>query len=358
MSEPITGRKPRTDPGGGSSLRGGRPPRGAAGPAVAADADRGTLLQRLRVVLLTAVAWIASHLPEGLVIRVADLAGLVWYHSTPARAARARRHLARVAMVLAERGTGSTRARAAATDPKALERLVRAAYQHAARYYLEVIRTPRMTARWMRERVLIETPDVVDEAFESGGAVVFVGMHFGAIELPALYLARRSGRRVSGPMETVGNPALQRWFVRTRGALGVRILGLREARRELLVALRAGESIGIVGDRDINGGGVSIDLFGHPAPLPVGPALLAIESGAPVYLAAVRRDGPGRYRARVARIEVPTEGTRRERVEGTLRHLAAGFETAIADAPEQWWAVFHPIWPDLEDDPAGSAVER
>ena len=28
--------------------------------------------------------------------------------------------------------------------------------------------------------------------------------------------------------------------------------------------------------------------------------------------------------------------------------LAAAFEELIADAPEQWWAVFFPIWPDLE----------
>ena len=28
--------------------------------------------------------------------------------------------------------------------------------------------------------------------------------------------------------------------------------------------------------------------------------------------------------------------------------LAASFERIIEDAPEQWWAVFFPIWPDLE----------
>jgi len=27
--------------------------------------------------------------------------------------------------------------------------------------------------------------------------------------------------------------------------------------------------------------------------------------------------------------------------------IAATFETLIADAPEQWWGAFHPIWPDL-----------
>ena len=60
---------------------------------------------------------------------------------------------------------------------------------------------------------------------------MFVGLHFGAIELPALYLASRVGGAVA-PMETVDDEALQAWFTRTRGAAGVRIVGLREARRE------------------------------------------------------------------------------------------------------------------------------
>ena len=32
----------------------------------------------------------------------------------------------------------------------------------------------------------------------------------------------------------------------------------------------------------------------------------------------------------------------------TMTRLAAAFEDLIADAPDQWWAVFFPIWPDLE----------
>ena len=47
-------------------------------------------------------------------------------------------------------------------------------------------------------------------------------------------------------------------------------------------------------------------------------------------------------------IDVPAEGTRRERVTTTMTRLAAAFEDLIADAPDQWWAVFFPIWPDLE----------
>ena len=322
----------------------------AASTAGSTGAARGTAVQRVRAALVSALSWLACRLPEGPLIRLADAAGAAWYRLAPRRAGQARRNLARVVAHLAATGAGTEEARAAATDRRALERLVRAAFRHAARYYLEVARTPAMTARTIRESMLVETPEVVEAAFAQQRPVIFVGMHFGAIELPALYLSVRTGRAAVAPMETIGDPALQRYFVRSRAAVGVRIVGLREARRELLAALRRGESVGLVGDRDLTGGGVEVPLFGAPARLPAGPALLAIEAGVPVYVVAVRRAGLGRYRGRLQSVEVAAEGSRRERLSATLDGLARAFEAAIAAAPEQWWAVFFPIWPDLGAD--------
>ncbi len=296
---------------------------------------------------LIAASWLACHLPEGPLVRLAELAGDAWYHLAPARAAQARRNLRRVSCALAADGRGTAAARAAADDPRALERLVRAAFRHGARYYLEVARTPSLTAQEIDRRLVVETPEVVAEAFGRGGPVIFVGLHFGAIELPALFLASRVGGAVA-PMETVLDEDLQDFFVRTRGAAGVRIVGLREARRELLGALRDGMSVGLVGDRDLTGGGLPIPFFGAPATLPLGPALLAVESGAPLYVVGVRRTGRTRYRGGLEAVPVPAVGTRRERVIAATTALAAAFERTVATAPEQWWAVFFPIWPDLE----------
>jgi lauroyl/myristoyl acyltransferase len=296
---------------------------------------------------LIAGSWILCRLPEGPLIRAAELAGDLWYRAAPERAAQARRNLRRVAVALAASDRGPATVHAAATDDRVLERLVRRAFRHAALYYLEVARTPGLRPGDLEQRLLIETPEVVAEAFTPGRGSIFLGLHFGALELPALYLASRVGDAVA-PMETLDDPALQAWFIRTRGAAGVRIVGLREARRELLAALRTGTSVGLVGDRDLTGGGTLTPLFGAPASLPLGPALLAVESGAPMYAVGARRAGRGRYRGRLVPVPVPADGSRRERVTATMTVIAAAFEQIVADAPEQWWAVFFPIWPDLE----------
>ena len=297
--------------------------------------------------VLAALSSLAARLPERPLIRLADLGGELWYRAAPARAAQARRNLRRVVESLTADGLASPAVQAAARNPRALERLVRAAFRHNARYYLEVARAPALVRQNLDERLLLETPDVIDEAFTTDGSVIFVGLHFGALELPARLLAARVGQAVS-PMETLGDPALQAYFERTRSAAGVRIVGLREARRELLGALRAGIPVGVVGDRDLTGGGAPVTLFGASATLPLGPALLALESQAPLYVMGVRRDGPGRYRGRLERVPIPGGASRRERVMATTQALAQAFERVVATAPEQWWAVFFPIWPDLE----------
>jgi len=305
-------------------------PRTVTGADVVTPARRGTWSQRTRVGALRLASAIACRLPERLAVGLADLAGDLWHRAAPDRREQAARNL--------HRATG--------ISGRDLDRLVRRAFRHDARYYLEILRVPSLTPAFLDERVTVERPGVVDEAF-SGGPVIFAAAHFGPIELPALYLAQRTGRTFVAPMETVDDPPLQAWFERTRGSLGVRIVGLRAARRELQAALRTDGYVGIVADRDIAGGGIDVPFFGHPAPFPIGPALLALETGARIYAVGVRRVAGGRYAGGIRAVPVATEGSRRERITATLTRLAAAFEAIIREAPEQWTGAFFPIWPDL-----------
>ena len=71
------------------------------------------------------------------------------------------------------------------------------------------------------------------------------------------------------------------------------------------------------------------EFFGAPASLPAGPGLLAIETGATrVFVTTVRRAGQGRYRARLDVVEVPTDGSRRERLTAFLTAEARGLRAA------------------------------
>ncbi|MEO8230388.1 MAG: hypothetical protein ABI628_11595 [Chloroflexota bacterium] len=317
-------------------------------PAVAPSQGRATVRQRLVARLVAGASWLACRLPERPLHEVAELAGELWYRTDPGRAAQARRNLGRVAHWLTEQGLADRRTRAAAGDPRARERLVRAAFRQYARYYLDVARAPSLDPAYLAERLTVETPGAFAAAFGEAGPRIFIGLHYGAIELQAYVAAVHADRTLTTPMETIDDPALQAWFERTRGSLGIHIVGLRHARRELTAALGRGEPVGLVGDRDLTGGGIPTSLFGARASIPLGPALIAIESGAPTYVVSVRRVPGGRYVGRLDPLPVPADGSRRERVTALVAAEARLFERHVARAPEQWFGAFFPIWPDLE----------
>ncbi len=324
---------------------------GQAAPASDTRATRRGLRHRL-VEELTAFAAIGGmklllHLPERVVWPLAGVAGRVSYRVSTSRRNHARRNLRRVVRWMADNAVGEDRFRRAATDPAALEQLVRDAFRHHAYYSVELARAPACNSAWISERLVIETPDTVAELLTRRRAMILIGLHFGAIEMPGTLAVQGVGPLVT-PMEYVANPRIQRYIYSTRAAVGTRIVSLKDAPAELISALRRDEPVGLVADRDITGGGIEVEMFGSTTRIPAGPALLAGESGAPVCMGAVRRTAPGRYRGKLLALPAPEGGSRRERSRAMLRAEARFFEKLISDAPEQWLALFHPIWPDLE----------
>jgi lauroyl/myristoyl acyltransferase len=297
---------------------------------------------------------LARRVPDAPLWPIGNAAGAIAYRLEPKRRERARRNLRRVVEWMATQGVGEERYRRAATDPRALEGLVRSAFRHSAHYYLELARAPRFSAQYLEKRLVNETPAEVDAAFCARRALILIGLHFGTVEIPGFIAVHRVGR-VAAPMESLRNERIQAYMVRTRSTIGVRILSLEEAGHELLALLRRNEPVGIVADRDLTGGGLEVRLFGAPTRIPAGPALLAAETGAPVYVAGVHRTGPGRYRGNLRRMPEPVGATRRERSRSMAQEEAVQFERIIAEAPDQWLAVFHPIWPDFEA-PSGAGA--
>ena len=319
-----------------------------------AAARHGSVAGRLAARLLRVLSAVLSRLPQSALHTVAYGLGGVLYRAQPARRRLVRANLGRVVQYLASQRLGGEAVKRAADDPRALDRMTRAAFGHYVRGYLEGATLSVYARPEYLARVEPEDPNLLDLAFGPSDAsgerprqMIIVGMHFGAIEIPALWATKRFGRRITAPMETVNDPEMQSYFERTRGKTGLDLIPIEAAAPVLRRALANGETVALVADRPIGGAGVTVELFGAPARLPLGPAALAYETGAPAWLIATRRVGGGDYRARIERIELPAEGSRRDRLTGFLAAQTRAFERAVADAPEQWWTVFFPIWDDI-----------
>ena len=323
----------------------------------AAPVARATIVQRGTAALVMGVTSLIGHLPEGIVYRLADLAGLAHYLLARRRRALARRNLRRVCRYLATHGPTTPAVLEAARGGRHLESLVRGVFRHHARYYADVMLTSRFTVKYLGERLQLDDPALVEGAFGAvrpGHGAIFVGLHFGAIELPVVFATRLHGLRAVAPMETIANPVLQAHYLAQRSRVGVRLIDPAGARGALTQALDRGELVALVADRDLGGSSRPVTFFGAPANLPVGPALLALQTGAPAWATGIRRLADGAYRARLLRLEAPTDAAAdgpdaarqplRDRVARFMAAQARAYERIVADAPEQWWTLLFPIW--------------
>ena len=174
---------------------------------------------------------------------------------------------------------------------------------------------------------------------------IYLSIHFGAVELGAMYAATVGHLPVAGPMETVANPAMQAYFERTRRALGIGIMPLAGAGPVMKRRLLDGQAVGVVADRVVGSGGARVTLFGAPARIPSGPAILAVETGATLSFVSLQRAGRGRWIGRLEEAATPpADATHRQRIEALIGDHVRWIERTVAAAPEQWWSLLFPIW--------------
>lgn len=273
---------------------------------------------------------IARTLPEAWVLPASDLAGRAAARVLGERRRMLSRHLQRV-----RPGLSGVELRAT----------VDAAFASYARYWIESFRLPGLG------------PDVVDTGFsyegyahirdaldEGSGAIVALP-HLGGWEWAAFWLAAIEDVPVTAVVETLEPPELFEWFVELRSSLGMTVVPLGpRAGSESLRALRAGEVLCLVCDRDIGGHGVEVDFFGETTTLPAGPATLAFRTGAPILPTAVYFDGAGHHTRVAPPLVVERRGSLRDDVARVTQDLAVALEALVSAAPEQWH-LMQPNWP-------------
>lgn len=106
---------------------------------------------------------------------------------------------------------------------------------------------------------------------------------------------------VLAPALPYGDPALDRWLADRRGRWGCRTVLLDRAPLAMLRALRDGQVLGMLVDRDYSGRGVEASFLGRRVRLPAGPAALAVQTGAPVIPMLMARSSPSTFVLAVGR---------------------------------------------------------
>lgn len=186
----------------------------------------------------------------------------------------------------------------------------------------------------------------------SGRGALFIGAHFGNLEMTRALAAHDQLARITAVVYTEHATAFRGTLERASAAYGENLVHVTEITPATVIALREkverGELLVIVGDRTPaaeNGRVCSVDFLGAPADFAEGPFILAHLLECPVYLFFCPREAAG-YRICLEpfadRIELP-RAQRAEALRAYARRYAARLEALCLHAPYQWFN-FYNYW--------------
>lgn len=228
--------------------------------------------------------------------------------------------------------------------PGELRRISWLNFRNHAKAYADLMMLPSTPVEAMRSRLTVKGAEYLEEARAYGKGVLAVSCHMGSYEVvSAIWSATMTP--VSFFAEELEPRALFEWYRDTRARLGISVLTLDLGGiRKVLQALRDQEMVITAIDRDITGTGHMMPFFGRPAPIPLGPAAMALRLGTPLVPVCVYRLPDDTYVAEGAPpvIARHTGDPKADQIRATqeLLHHIEGF---IRRHPEQWH-VPHRIW--------------
>lgn len=195
--------------------------------------------------------------------------------------------------------------------------------------------------------------EVIEQVLADGKGVILISAHLGNWELAAYCLGgfMAQGKRipVNAVMFKGESEKVEKQLRKASGEPPFRVIASNDALQasiECMNALKRGEVVAIHGDRILGAGGVEVPFLGAPASFPVGPYVLAANTGAPVVFTFANRLGVRKY-ALMARgpftFKFESRGTRDQNLKQWAGQYAALLEGLLHKYPLQWHN-FYPYW--------------
>jgi KDO2-lipid IV(A) lauroyltransferase len=189
------------------------------------------------------------------------------------------------------------------------------------------------------------------EALQRGKGVICITPHLGNWEIGGLLFSFKGGKLnvLTLDERDLDTKSFREELRRNRGIRNLYIDPKDDSPMSILdavKALRQNEIVAMLGDRIESQKTMIFDFFGRKTPFPIGVAILAMATGAPVLPVFVVMERNRKYRG-VIEPSISFESSSREDREATIRkgmeRLIKKFESYIEKYPDQWYN-FYSYW--------------
>ena len=227
-----------------------------------------------------------------------------------------------------------------------LDGCARKTFQYFGKYLADFIRFRKLTPEGVRDRVSIQGLEHLEAIRDSKRGALMLTAHYGNWELGGAFIASM-GIPIHAVVRPVPSPALERVFQYFREQRGLQVIPLSHAGVGILKALKRGEAVALVGDRDFTGNGHPRSFFGRTASLPRGAAWFSHRTGVPIYMGFATRAPDDTF---ILRMHPPIDPVQAGSEDAIQEKIVAIMEETIARDPCQWF-IFDPFWPGAAAPP-------
>jgi KDO2-lipid IV(A) lauroyltransferase len=225
-------------------------------------------------------------------------------------------------------------------------------YSHKLLDYMSMHRLD-LSNRWkLVEREIGEEHLV--EALKRGKGAICITPHLGNWELGGYVLASK-GYPVNILTLKEGSRYLHQYEEKVRRGIGINTIYVDLSKQpnlsivEMARRLRQNQIVALIADRMVGDQWIEVEFFGRPTKFPVGPAMLAMETGASVIPVFVILEKGMKYWGIIEKpilFANPNQG-KGESIQQGVKKILESFEAMISRYPDQWYNFF-PYWDEGE----------
>ena len=224
-----------------------------------------------------------------------------------------------------------------------LRRETRGAFRSFGYYLCEFFSSAHWSPEFFDEHVIVTGREHLDAALKDGRGAIFCPGHYSSWELGAMIVAHM-GYPITAVVQEHGDPENHALFVKQREAKGVHVVASRNGAVGSLRALRANQTVALMGDRTTGGPVVPVEFLGRRAWFPPGPWRIALTTGAALLPTFITRRENNNFTLDIgAPLPHPTEGTLQQRMQKLAQDWTRVFEARLRSDPSQW-AAFYDVW--------------
>lgn len=226
---------------------------------------------------------------------------------------------------------------------KEIRKLARRVYVELGRNCVDVFGLSALKWHELDDFVSVQGVTHFDEAVSRGKGVIAVTGHIGCWELLAAYFSM-----IGYPLAVIVRPLrdrkLEKLIDDLRRSKGMKPISRVSNVKAAYSWLKRGGVLGVLIDQDTSVKGTFCDFFGRPAFTPVGPAYLALRTGAAIVPMAIQMEEDGTHTIRIREpIDVPRDLDTETCVHSVMQACTQAIEDYIRRRPAQWvW--MHERW--------------